>query len=115
MANEMSLRKINVSTVPLLKTSYLSWSGIPNVQTFNLVSKNVLECVRDRMQRATRICRYFLCSSLFRVGGKIKSLLVAYGVPCGFLDLDCDSHPIEQIANTLEVEDCHLETSEERL
>ena len=35
------------------------------------------------------------------MGGKIKSLLVAYGVPYGFLDLDCDSHSIEKNANTL--------------
>ena len=46
------------------------------------------------------MCRYFSCSSLFRVGGKIKSLLVAYGVPYGFLDLDCDCHSIEKNANT---------------
>ena len=53
------------------------------------------------MQRATRICRYFVFSSLFGSIGEIKSLLVAYGVPCGFLDLDCDSHAIEKNANTL--------------
>ena len=32
---------------------------------------------------------------------EIKSSLVAYGVPCGFLDLDCDSHSIEKNVNTL--------------
>ena len=67
------------------------------------------------MQRATRICRYFLCSSLFGAIEEIKSSLVAYGVPCG-LDLDCDSHSIEKNAkHTLEVEDHHLESSDERL
>ena len=53
------------------------------------------------MQRATHVCRYFLCSSLFGAIEEIKSSLVAYGVPCGFLDLDCDSHSIEKNANTL--------------
>ena len=48
------------------------------------------------MQRATRICRFFLCSSLFGAIEKIKSPLVAFGV-----DLDCDSHSIEKNANTL--------------
>ena len=57
--------------------------------------------VRDRMQKATRICRNFLCSSLFGAIEDIKSMLVACGVPCGFLDLDCDSHSIEMNANTL--------------
>ena len=44
------------------------------------------------MQRATGICRCVLCSSLLSVTVEIKSLLVAYGVPYGFLDLDRDSH-----------------------
>ena len=44
------------------------------------------------MQRATGVCRYLLCSSLLSVIVEIKSLLVAYGVPYGFLDLDRDSH-----------------------
>ena len=32
---------------------------------------------------------------------EIKSLLVAYGVPYGFLDVDRDSHSFEKNANTL--------------
>ena len=101
MANEVSLRKVNVSAVPLLKPCN---SQLESFSKRSDVQSCVKECargVRDRMQRATRICRYFLCSTLFRVGGKIKSLLIAYGVPCGFLDLDCDSHPIDKNANTL--------------
>ena len=101
VANEVSLRKVNVSAVPLLKTSYLcleSFSKRPDVQSC------VKECargVRDRTQRATRICRYFLCSPLFGAIEEIKSLLVAYGVPYGFLDLDCDPRSIEKNGNTL--------------
>ena len=53
------------------------------------------------MQRAMGICRYLLCSSLLSVIVEIKSLLVAYGVPYGFLDLDRDSHSFEKNANTL--------------
>ena len=53
------------------------------------------------MQRATGICRYLLCSSLLSVIVEIKSLLVAYGVPYGFLDLDRDSHSFKKNANTL--------------
>ena len=66
VANEVSLRKVKRSSaVPLLKTSY------PQLGSFSKRS-NVQSCVKerarsvpDRMQRATRICRYFLCSSLF--------------------------------------------------
>ena len=43
VANNVFLREIDVSAVPLLKTSYLSWSRISNVQTFNSVSKSVQE------------------------------------------------------------------------
>ena len=53
------------------------------------------------MQWATRICRYLLCSSLFSAIVDIKSSLLAYGVPCGFLNLDRDSHSFEENANTL--------------
>ena len=42
-----------------------------------------------------------LCSSLLSVIVEIKSLLVAYGVPYGFLDFDRDSHSFEKNANTL--------------
>ena len=47
------------------------------------------------------MCRYFLLSSLLSSIVEIKSLLVAYGVPYGFLDLDRDSHSFEKNANTL--------------
>ena len=50
------------------------------------------------MQRATGICRYLLCSSFLSVIVEIKSLLVAHGVPYGFLDLDRDSHSFEKNA-----------------
>ena len=53
------------------------------------------------LQRASRICRFLLCSSLFSAIVEIKSLLVAYGVPYGFLDLDRDSHSFEKNDNTL--------------
>ena len=75
----------------------------PSRRFGNELSKDVQSCVkecargvRDRMQRATRICRYFLCSSLFGAIEEIKCWLVAYGVPCGFLDFDRDSHSIEK-------------------
>ena len=68
------------------------------------VKECVKECakgVRDRMQKATGMCRYFLLSSLLSAIVEIKSLLVAYGVPYGFLDLDRDSHSFEKNSNTL--------------
>ena len=49
----------------------------------------------------------FLVSSLLSAIVEVKSLLVAYGVPYGFLDLDRDSHSFEKNANTREVEDAH--------
>ena len=100
-ANGVFLRKVNMSAVPLLGTSYPQRES--NSKRSD-VQSSVKECargVRDRMQRATRICRYFLCSSLFGAIEEIKSLLVAYGVPYGFLDFDCDSRSIEKIVNTL--------------
>ena len=44
---------------------------------------------------------FSLCSSFLNVIIEIKSWLVAYGVPCGFLDFDRDSHSLEKNANTL--------------
>ena len=58
---------------------------------FNSVSKSD-GGVRDRLQRATGICRYLLCSSLLSVIEEIKSSLVAH---------DRDSHFFEKNANTL--------------
>ena len=91
-----------MSAVPLLKTSY------PQLESYFIRSdvqfclKECDRCVRDRgLQRASRICRYLLCSSLLSAIVEIKSLLVAYGVPYGFLDLDRDSHSFEKNANTL--------------
>ena len=117
VANGVFLRKVNVSAVPRLKTSYPQLESDSKRSDVQSCVNECARVVRDRvMQRATRICRYFLCSSLFRVGGKIKSLLVVYGVPYGFLDPDCDSHSIEkERQHTPEVEDYHLESSDERL
>ena len=79
-----------------------SWSLIPSVQTFNSVSKSVIEVFEIEYCRGhPHICRYFLCSSLLSAIFEIKSLLVAYGVPYGFLDCVCDSRSIEKYANTL--------------
>ena len=101
VANEVSLRKVNVSAVPLLKMSSPQLESFSKRSDVQSCVKKCARGVRDRMQRATRICRYFLRSSLFGAIEQIKSSLVAYGVPCGFLDLDCDSHSIEKNANTL--------------
>ena len=89
VANEVSLRKVNVSAVPLLKTSY------PQLESFS--KRSDVQCVKE----SATICRSFLCSSLFGAIEEIKSSLVGCGVPCGFLDLDCDSHSIEKNPNTL--------------
>ena len=101
VVNEVFLRRINVPAVPLLKKSYLqlkSYFKRPDVQ---FCVKECARGVRDRvLQRASRICRYFLCSSLLGAIVEIKSLLVAYGVPHGFLDLDRDSHSFEKNINT---------------
>ena len=102
VANRVFLREIDVSAVLLLRTSYHQLES--NFKRSD-VQSCVKECaggVRDRvLQRASRICSYFLFSSLLSSIVEIKSLLVAYGVPYGFLDLDCDSHSIEKKANIL--------------
>ena len=91
-----------VSAVPLLQTSYPQLESNFKRSDVKFCVKECAKVVRDRvLQRATRICRYFLCSSLLSVIVEIKSLLVAYGVPYGSLDLDCDSHSIGKNANTL--------------
>ena len=83
--NGVLLRKVNVSPVPLLGTSCRQLESNSKRSDVRSCVNECARVVRDRvMQRAMRICRYFWCSSLFRVGGKIKSLLVASGVPCGF-------------------------------
>ena len=92
-----------MSAVPLLGTNYPQLESNSNRSDVQSCVNECARVVRDRvMQRASSICRYFLCSSLFRVGGTIKYLLVASGVPYGSLDLDCDSHSIEKNANTLQ-------------
>ena len=87
--------------VPLLKTSYLQLESYFKRSDVQFCVKECDRGVRDRMQRATGICRYLLCSSLLSVIVEIKSLLVAYGLPYGLLDLDRDSHSFEKNANTL--------------
>ena len=102
VVNEVFLRRVNVSAVPLLKTSYLQLESDSKRSDVQFCVKECARGVRDRvLQRASRICRYLLCSSLFSAIVEIKSLLVAYGVPYGFLDLDHDSHSFEKNANTL--------------
>ena len=102
VVNEVFLRRVNVPAVPLLKTSYLQLESYFKRSDVQFCFKECARGVRYRvLQRATRICRYFLCSSLFGAIEEMKSSLVAYGVPCGFLDLDCDSHSIGKNANTL--------------
>ena len=102
VANRVFLREIDVSAVPLLKTSYPQLESNFKRSDVQFCVKECARGVRDRvLQRATRIYRYFLCSSLFGAIEEIKSSLVAHGVPCGFLDLDCDSHSIGKNANTL--------------
>ena len=101
VANEVSLRKVSVSAVPLLEMSYPKLESNSKRSDVQSCVKECARGVRDRMQRATRICTYILCSSLFGAIEEIKCSLVAYGVPCGFLDFDRDSHSIEKNANTL--------------
>ena len=96
------LRRVNVSAVPLLKTSYPQLESYFKRSDVQFCVKECARGVRDRvLQRAMGICRYLLCSSLFSAIVEVKSLLVAYGVPYGFLDLDRDSHSFEKNANTL--------------
>ena len=103
VANRMFLRRVNVPVVPLLKTSYPQLESSHFKRSYVQFSvKGCARGVRNRvLQRATRICRYSLCSSLLSAIEEIKSSLVAHGMPCGFVDLDCDSHSIEKNANTL--------------
>ena len=114
MAKEVSLRKVNVSAVPLLKTSCPQLESNSKRSDVQSCVEDCARGVRDRMQGATRICRYFLCSSLFGAVKEIKSSLVAYGVPFGFQDLACDFHLIEKNANTLwkSNQDHHVESSD---
>ena len=101
VVNEVFLRRVNVPAVPLLKTSYLQLESYFKRSDVQFCVKECDRGVRDRMQRATGICRYLLCSCFLSVIVEIKSLLVACGVPYGFLDLDRDSHSFEKNANTL--------------
>ena len=106
VANRVFLREVDVSADPLLRTSYPQLESNFKRSDIQFCVKECARGVRVRvLQRASRICRYFLCSSLLSAIEEIKSSLVAHGVPCGFVDLDCD----------LEVEDHHLESSDERL
>ena len=77
-----------MSAVPLLRTSYLQLESNFKRQDVQFCAKECARGVRDRvLQRATRICRYFLCSSLLSSIVEIKSLLVAYGVHVAFWTL----------------------------
>ena len=87
--------------VPLLKTSYLQLESYFKRSDVQFCVKECAKVVRDRMQRATGICRYILCSSFLSVIVEIKSLLAAYGVPYGFLDFYRDSHSFEKNVNAL--------------
>ena len=79
VVNEVFLRRVNVPAVPLLKTSYLQLESYFKRSDVQFCVNECDRGVRDRMQRATGICRYLLCSSLLSVIVEIKSLLVAYG------------------------------------
>ena len=66
VANRVFLREIDVSAVPLLKTSYPQLESNFKRSDVQFCVQECARGVRDRvLQRATRICRYFLCSSLF--------------------------------------------------
>ena len=102
VVNEVFLQRVFVPAVPLLKTSYLQLESYFKRSDVQFCVKECVRGVRDRvLQRASRICRYLLCSSLLSAIVEIKSLLVACGVPFGFLDLDRDFHSFEKNANTL--------------
>ena len=96
VGNEVFLRRVNVPAVPLLTTSYLQLESYFKRSDVQFCVKECVRGVRDRvLQRASRICRYLLCFSLLSAIVEIKPLLVAYGVPYGFLDLDRDSHSLD--------------------
>ena len=101
VVNEVFLRRVDMPAVLLLKTSYLQLESYFKRSDVQFCVKECAKVVRDRMQRATGICRYLLCSSFLSVIVEIKSLLVAYGVPYGFLDFDRDSHSFEKNVNAL--------------
>ena len=64
VANRMFLRRVNVPVVPLLKTSYPQLESHFKRSYVQFSVKGCARGVRNRvLQRATRICRYFLCSS----------------------------------------------------
>ena len=60
VANEVSLRKVNVSALPLLTTSSPQLESLSKRSDVQSCVKECARGVRDRMQRATRICTYFL-------------------------------------------------------
>ena len=102
VTNEVFLPRVDGPAVSLLKTSYLQLESDSKRSDVQFCVKQCARGVRDRvLQRAARICRYLLCSSLCSAIVEIKSSLVACGVPYGFLDLDRDSHSLEKNANTL--------------
>ena len=79
VANRVFLREIDVSACLLLKTSYPQLESNFKCSDVQFCVKECARGVRDRvLKRATRIRRYFLCSSLFGVIEEIKSSLVAH-------------------------------------
>ena len=60
VVNEVFLRRVNVSAVPLLKTSYLQLESYFKRSDVQFCVKECDRGVRDRMQRATGICRLSL-------------------------------------------------------
>ena len=61
VANRMFLREIDVSAVLLLRTSYPQLSRISNAQTFNSVSKSVLEVFEIEYCRGHRASADISC------------------------------------------------------
>ena len=97
VTNDMFLPKVDGPAVPVLKTSYLQLESDSKRSDVQFCVKECARGVRDRvLQRASRICRYLSCSSLFSAIVEIESLLVACEVLYGFLDLDRNSHSFEK-------------------
>ena len=87
VVNEVFLRRVNVSALPLLKTSYPQLESYFKRSDVQFCVKECAKGVPDRMQKATGMCRYFLFSSLLSSIVEIKSLLVAYECHMAFWTL----------------------------
>ena len=124
------LLKVDTPADPLMETScpqrgsdtkFLMFIAVecPDVQfCVKGCARGVQDLSTREMQRAKRKSRYlmdeastkgagvilpvdFVCSSVFRGSVEIKSAMVAYGVPSGFMCLDCGSHSIERNAEAI--------------